>query len=459
MDRRKFCRTALAASVAASYPILSACSRKEPPVAVTANTSLRGISLDGAEIELERAAIKELGESMTGPVMLSGHPDYDGARSIWNGMHDKRPAMIARCMSNDDVANAVSFARERNLLVAVRGGGHSWPGKSICDDGLMIDLSQLTNVTIDTDKNCAHVGGGALLGHLDQASLPHGLVTTAGVVSHTGVGGFTLGGGFGRLNRKYGLAIDNLLSAEIVTTNGEVLTASADENPDLFWAIRGGGGNFGVVTRFEFQLHPVAELYAGLILYPRSAAPDLMRAYARMTEEAPDALSAMAAFLCSPEGDPVVGVFAVYHGPADKGAGAVARLRAVGSPLLDDIGPKPYTVVQQAFDEGFPSGNRNYWKSGYVSKITDAYIDVLVEQANKAVSPMCIVGVEHLMGGAVSRVARDDNAFGTREAEYNLLILGVTNDPGEDDAVRIKEESHSAATHSAEDGNHFPRHL
>ena len=205
------------------------------------------------EIELEKAAIKELGDAMTGPVMLSGHPDYDGARTIWNGMHDKRPALIARCMNNDDVANAVTFARERELLVAVRGGGHSWPGKSICDDGLMIDLSQLTNVTIDTDNKRAHVGGGALLGHLDQASLPHGLVTTAGVVSHTGVGGFTLGGGFGRLNRKYGLAVDNLRSAEIISADGQVRTASADENPDLFWALRGGGGNFGVVTSSSFS--------------------------------------------------------------------------------------------------------------------------------------------------------------------------------------------------------------
>jgi len=208
MDRRKFVKTTLAASVAATFPVLTACGEKAK-VATEADTSIRGISLDGDEIELEKAAIKELGEAMTGPVMLSGHPDYDGARTIWNGMHDKRPALIARCLSNEDVSNAVTFARERSLLTAVRGGGHSWPGKSICDDGLMIDLSQLTNVAVDAEAQRARAGGGALLGHLDQASLPHGLVTTAGVVSHTGVGGFTLGGGFGRLNRKYGLAIDN----------------------------------------------------------------------------------------------------------------------------------------------------------------------------------------------------------------------------------------------------------
>jgi FAD/FMN-containing dehydrogenase len=256
MDRRNFCRTALAASVASSFPLLNGCSRSEPPVATTANTSIRGISLDGAEIELERAAIRELGESMTGPVLLSNHPDYDGARRIWNGMHDKRPAMIARCMNNQDVANAVTFARERELLVAVRGGGHSWPGKSVCDDGLMIDLSQLTSVTIDANEKRAHVDGGALLGHLDQASLPHGLVTTAGVVSHTGVGGFTLGGGYGRLNRKFGLAVDNLRAATMVTADGRVRNVSAEEGADLFWAIRGGGGNFGVVTEFEFELYP-----------------------------------------------------------------------------------------------------------------------------------------------------------------------------------------------------------
>ena len=201
----------------------------------------------------------------------------------------------------------------------------------------MIDLRPMKTVSVDPEGLAARAEGGVTWGEYDQATQAHGLASPGGAISTTGVAGLTLGGGFGWLSRSYGLVCDNLLSAEIVTANGEVLTASADENPDLFWAIRGGGGNFGVVTRFEFQLHPVAELYAGLILYPRSAAPDLMRAFARMTEEAPDALSGMAAFLCSPEGDPVVGVFAVYHGPADKGERAVARLRAVGSPLVDDI--------------------------------------------------------------------------------------------------------------------------
>jgi FAD/FMN-containing dehydrogenase len=371
-----------------------------------------------------------------GKLLTPTDTGYDEARKLWNGMVDKRPALIAQCTSTSDVVTAVNHARNNGLVVAVRGGGHNVAGNASCDGGIVIDLRPMKTVSVDPKGLAARAEGGVTWGEYDQATQAHGLASPGGAISSTGVAGLTLGGGFGWLSRSYGLVCDNLLSAEIVTANGDVLTASSDENPDLFWAIRGGGGNFGVVTRFEFQLHPVAELYAGLILYPRSAAPDLMRAYARMTEEAPDALSGMAAFLCSPEGDPVVGVFAVYHGPADKGERAVARLRAVGSPLLDDIGPKPYTVVQQAFDEGFPPGNRNYWKSGYVSKITDAYIDVLVEHANKAASPMCIVGLEHMMGGAVSRVAKDDNAFGAREAEYNLLILGITNDSSEDGAVR-----------------------
>ena len=240
MDRRKFCRSAVAASVAAAIPLMPGCSRKAP-VATEADTSIRAISLDGAEIELERAAVKELGESMTGPVLISGHPEYDGARKVWNGMHDKRPALIARCMSSEDVSNAITFARERRMLTAVRGGGHSWPGKSVCDDGIMIDLSQMHTVTADPDKKRAYARGGALLGALDAASLEHGLITTAGVVSHTGVGGFTLGGGMGRLNRKYGLAIDNLCSAEIVTADGQVRRVSDEQDADLFWGVRGGG--------------------------------------------------------------------------------------------------------------------------------------------------------------------------------------------------------------------------
>ncbi|MCU0989293.1 MAG: FAD-dependent oxidoreductase, partial [Xanthomonadales bacterium] len=252
MKRREFCRTTLAAGMAAAYPFMTGCGKEAPaPVTATAaETSIAAVSLDGTAIELERAAIRELGAASTGEILLAGDAGFDAARKIWNGMHDRRPALIARCVDHADVQHAVTFARERNLLVAVRGGGHSWPGLSVADGGLMIDLALQNTVTVDPGRQRASAQGGALLNHLDSAALPHGLVTTAGVVSHTGVGGFTLGGGFGRLNRKFGLAVDNLVAADIVTADGQFRTVSAEQEPELFWALRGGGGNFGVVTRF-----------------------------------------------------------------------------------------------------------------------------------------------------------------------------------------------------------------
>ena len=431
MNRRRFCRTAVAAGVAASYPLLGACSRSQPPVVATAaNTSIRGVSLDGLEIELEKAAIKELGEAMTGPVMLSGHPDYDGARSIWNGMHDKRPALIARCMNNADVANAVTFARERGLLVAVRGGGHSWPGKSVCDDGLMIDLSQLTNVMIDTDNKRAHVGGGALLGHLDQASLPHGLVTTAGVVSHTGVGGFTLGGGYGRLNRKHGLAVDNLRSATIITADGQVRNVSSDENDDLFWAIRGGGGNFGVVTKFEFQLHPFdRNVLSGNIVWPIEQARDVLEFYAEWSPGLSDDLYTGPMLATSPDGVGMVIVEAVYAGDPSLGEKEMAPLRALGTPMDDGISMQDYTVMQTQEDAAWAHGVRSYAKNGMVKEWSQELVDTMIEAY---VPDPRFAMFTHTAGGAVNRVADVDTAFPHRNAETMLSVGGLWADPAID---------------------------
>jgi len=432
MDRRKFCRTAIAAGVAASYPLLGACSRSETPVAATgANTSIRAISLDGAELELEKAAIRELGEAMTGPVILSGHPDYDGARTIWNGMHDRRPALIARCMNNADVSSAVTFARERELLVAVRGGGHSWPGKSVCDDGLMIDLSQLTDVTVDTDLKRAHVGGGALLGHLDQASLPHGLVTTAGVVSHTGVGGFTLGGGYGRLNRKYGLAVDNLRSATLITADGQVRNVSADENDDLFWAIRGGGGNFGVVTQFEFELYPFdRNLLSGTIVWPIEQARDVLEFYAEWSPGLSDELYTGPGLITLADGSGAVVMEVVYAGDPVAGEKEIAPLMALGTPMDGGVVMQDYTVMQTQEDAAFAHGIRSYAKNGMVKEITQELIEAMLDAF--VLDPRMAM-FTHTAGGAMNRVGDVDTAFPHRNAQTMLSVGGGWTDPAMDE--------------------------
>jgi len=380
----------------------------------------------------ETSLARELEGKFAGRLIGPGDAEYDEARRIWNGMIDRRPALIAQCAATSDVVAAVNLAREKGRVVAVRGGGHNVSGNATCDDGVVIDLRLMKRVTVDPQNRIATAQGGVTWGEYDRQTQQHGLASPGGAISTTGIAGLTLGGGFGWLSRSYGLACDNLVSAEVVTAAGEVLTASANENPDLFWGIRGGGGNFGVVTRFHYRLQRVGELYAGLVLHPRSEAKEFLRMFRDLAALAPDELSMMAAFLSSPEGDPVVGVFAVYHGSADEGQRVLAPLRGFGSPLLDDIGPKPYTLVQQAFDEGFPAGHRNYWKSSYLSAISDDCIDVLVEQAHQAPSPMCLVAIEHMIGGAVARVGADETAFGSRDAEYNLLVLGMGDDPAID---------------------------
>ena len=380
--------------------------------------------------------LDQLGQRLKGRLVGPEDADYDEARTVWNGMIDKRPAVIAECADASDVAVAVNFARENNLVVAVRGGGHNVAGHATCDDGIVIDLTPMKNVTVDIGRRTAVAEGGVTWGDYDKETQRHGLASPGGAISTTGIAGLTLGGGFGWLSRSYGLACDNLISAEIVTANGEVLTASAEENPDLFWAIRGGGGNFGVVTRFEYRLQEVGELYAGLILYPRDRAGEFMRVYSEWTAKAPDEVASMAAFLHSPDGEPVVGAIVVYHGPKDEGERVIAPVRSLGSPALDDITPKPYTSVQQALDDGFPRGLRNYWKSTYLAELGEQCLDILVDHANRAPTTWCVVGLEHMMGGAVARVGEDDTAFANRDAIYSLLILGRTDDPAGDGAVR-----------------------
>ena len=431
MNRRKFCRTAVATGVAASYPFIGACGRSEPPVATQAETGLAAISLDGNDIELEKAAIRELGEAMTGPVLLSEHPDYDGARRIWNGMHDKHPAMIARCQDTQDICHAVDFARDNNLLLAVRGGGHSWPGKSTCDGGMMLDLADMKNVDVDIEGRTAACDGGALLGHLDDATLAHGLVTTAGVVSHTGVGGFTLGGGFGRLNRKYGLTIDNVLGADIVTADGKIRTVSADNEPELFWAIRGGGGNFGVVSKFHYQLHEFSRnVLSGLLVWPIEQARDVLEFYAEWSQGVSRELYTGPAMLTLPDGPSVILMEVVYNGDPAQGEKELAPLRAIGTMIEDGVKLQDYKVLQTHEDANVAHGIRSYAKNSMVKEFTQGLVDDMID--SYIADPRAAV-FTHTCGGAVGDVGELDTAFPHRNAETMLVFFTGWMDPAQDE--------------------------
>jgi FAD/FMN-containing dehydrogenase len=412
---------------------------KEVPVATRADTGIAAVSLDGAEIELEKAAIRELGEQLNGPVILSGHPDYDQVRRVWNGMHDKRPALIARCANSDDVRHAVTFARERELLVAVRGGGHSWPGKSVCDGGMMIDLAQMNGVTVDAEKQRALARGGSLLGQLDNAALEHGLVTTAGVVSHTGVGGFTLGGGFGRLNRKHGLTIDNLVSAEIVTADGQVRTISAEQDADLFWAVRGGGGNFGVVTQFEYQLHPFnRSVLSGMIVWPVDQAREVLDFYGDWYSGLSDDLYVGPVMVTMPDGTAVIAMEVVYAGDPAAGEKELEPLREIGKPMDDGVGMQDYMVMQTQEDANFAHGIRSYAKNGMVKEITPGLIDAMI---GAFVADPRMAMFTHTAGGAVTRVDELATAFPHRNAETMIIIGGGWKDPAHDaEAIAIARE-------------------
>jgi FAD/FMN-containing dehydrogenase len=420
MNRRYFCRSAVAAGISAA---LYGCDRP-PPQAAGADSGIAAVSLDGAEIELSRAAVRELGESLSGPVMLPGHAQYDTARSIWNGMHDKRPALIAQCLDSDDVSQAVSFARDHDLLVAIRGGGHSWPGKSVCDGGLMIDLSRMSSVTVDAGARRAKAGGGALLSALDSATLQHGLVTTTGVVSHTGVGGLTLGGGYGRLNRSFGLTIDNLVGATLVTADGRVRRVDAANEPDLFWAIRGGGGNFGVVTEFEYQLHPFdRNVLSGTLVWPIAEARDVLEHYAEHASSYSDALYAGPNMFQAPDLGEVIAMEIVYNGDPSQGEREIAALRAVGKPLVDGVKVQDYMVMQTGEDATFAHGIRSYAKNGMVREWTQGLVDTLLDAFN----PRLFLA-NHVAGGAVARVGETQTAFPHRNAEIMLVLVSGWSD-------------------------------
>lgn len=381
---------------------------------------------------MDQRNVSDLAGQLDGSLQRPGDPEYDTARTIWNAMIDRHPALIARCVSTADVVAAVRFAREHELLVSVRGGGHNVAGNAVCDDGLMIDLTLMNDVSVYPDTHSVIAGGGCTLGAIDTASHAHGLAVPAGIISETGVGGLALGGGVGWLVRKYGMTCDNLISAEVVTADGRVLTASAEENDDLFWALRGGGGNFGVVTAFEFKAHPVANVIGGMIIHPRAAARDVYRFYRDFTKQAPIELTAYCACLSTPDGTPVTAILACYCGDPANAESALKPLREFGSPIADTLALIPRIEMQTMFDSGFPYGNRNYWKSSFIDELTDDAIDLIVEHANRITSPLSALMIEYYYGGPSSQIGETETAFAHRNAQYDLGIIGQWQKADED---------------------------
>lgn len=387
------------------------------------------------------ATPQELSSSLAGEVIEPGGPDYDEARKVFNGMIDKQPAVIARCANTDDVVAAVKFARDNDLVVAVRSGGHSVGGMSICDDGILIDLAGMKQVDVDPDAKTARAGGGVLWGEYDKATQEHGLHTPGGRVTTTGVGGFTTGGGYGWTSSKHGLTCDNLISAEVVTADGRVVTASEDENADLFWGIRGGGCNFGVVTSFEYRLHELGPtVLGGLAAWPVSEAPRVLRAWRDHVEGAPDELSTACAILTGPpeefvpehlRGNPIVGIVGMYVGDPDEGSPVVQPLKDLG-PDLDLIAPMPYTEFQAILDPGNQPGFRNYWRGEYLTGLPDDAIDTYVAHAREPLSPFNQM-VLFRFGGALGRIPDEGTAFSHRDAEYMFHPITMWEDPTDDE--------------------------
>ena len=380
---------------------------------------------------VEQSAIEEFKASLRGPLLQPSDPDYAEARKVWNGMIDKRPALIARCAGVADIIQCVNFARANNLLVAVRGGGHNIGGNAVCDGGLSIDVSRMKGLRVHPARRVARAEPGLTWREFDRETHAFGLATTGGQISTAGIAGLTLGGGWGYLARRYGLSCDNLQSVDVVTADGQLLTARADENGDLFFGVRGGGGNFGVVTSFEYRLHPVSTVLSGIIAYPFQKAREVLKLFRELTSAAPDELASNVALMSLPDGTPVAGVVLCYTGPLAEGERLLKPLRTLGSPLIDQIGPIPYTAAQQLIDAFYSSGLQNYWKSSFMKKISDDAIDSMVDFCSRRPTAMCHGLIEHQLGGAVSRADRDATAFAHRDVEYSFTALGVCATPAE----------------------------
>jgi FAD/FMN-containing dehydrogenase len=381
------------------------------------------------------ALATELAEQVSGPILGPDDADYDAARALYNGLIDRRPAVIVRCRTTDDVVAALALARRAGLEVSIRGGGHNVAGRAVTEGGLMIDLAEMKGITVDPEQRTATAQGGVIWRELNDAAAEHGLVVTGGVISTTGIAGFTLGGGLGWLMAKHGLAVDNLLSVELVTADGKVLDVDAASHPDLFWALRGGGGNFGVATSFTYLLHPLSTVVGGLIAHPIDAAPDMLRFYREAIAGASDDLSVFTALVHAPDGSgaKLAAMVAFHVGDADDAERDLEPFKAWGSPVAVEVGPMPYPVMNTLLDEAYPIGALNYWLSTFTSSLSDELIEVLVERYATVPSPMTSILFEHFHG-AVTRVGVTDTAVPHREEGWNMLIPSVWTDPADSEA-------------------------
>jgi FAD/FMN-containing dehydrogenase len=382
------------------------------------------VTADGARCSLSEADIGGFRSALRGEVIHGDHAGYDAARRVWNGNIDRRPALIARCTGVADVQQALAFARTHHLRVSVRGGGHGAPGYGTNDDGLVIDLSPMKGIQVDPGARTARAQGGVLWRELDHETQAFGLATTGGTVSNTGIGGLTLGGGLGWLMGVHGLTVDNLLSADVVTADGQFRKASAAENPDLFWALRGGGGNFGVVTSFEYRLHPVTQVLGGLVIYPLDQAREVLRFYRDFCRGLPDEAEAYCGLLTSPEGIPVAALILGYNGPVGEGEKVLAPARRFGRPVADLVAPMPYRARQSMLDEpNATHGLHRYWRSAFTEQISDRMIEVLVEDAASFSSPLSALIFFHVHGAAV-RVPPGETAFAARRPQWDFDAIG-----------------------------------
>jgi FAD/FMN-containing dehydrogenase len=414
MDRRFFLQSAVAAGVASAIPL---------SVLAEVTGDVAAVTGAGAGISLEQAAVQELSDSLTGNLLMPGNAAYDVARRVLNRSIDRHPALVIQPSGAADIQNAVTFARERDLLLAVKCGGHSYSGKSTCERGMQIDLSTYRHARVDAKTRTAYVAGGSLLGELDREAMALGLVTTAGTVSHTGVGGLTLGGGFGRLARRFGLALDNVKGFDIVTADGKFRHASADENSDLYWALRGGGGNFGVVTSFEFDLHPMQrQIIGGEMMFPMEQAREVLKFYAEYALAAPDELycDGFMERTMTGEGDSV-GIHVCYSGPESNAEKVLAPLRALGKPVSDSIGPMDYVAIQRSWDNTDPRNEGQYLKSGFINEFPEELADKLIDGFVGDPGRKTTLFFQH-SGGAIARVPANATAFAHRKAQANMFV-------------------------------------